>query len=71
MTFNRNVLICILGKVRIFIRIRPFSKQELEKRCHESVFKDGKISVLVKGPNSKKNYDYDKVSVECATFIFF
>jgi hypothetical protein len=37
------------------------SKSEKEKGCNEAVIKDGKQSVLVKLPDSKKNYDFDQV----------
>ena len=52
------------GKIRVYVRIRPFSKKELERGCTEAVVKDGKLSVLVKGvggPDVKKNYDFDQV----------
>eukprot|EP00595_Chromulina_sp_UTEXLB2642_P000751 CAMPEP_0196763324 /NCGR_PEP_ID=MMETSP1095-20130614/3848_1 /TAXON_ID=96789 ORGANISM="Chromulina nebulosa, Strain UTEXLB2642" /NCGR_SAMPLE_ID=MMETSP1095 /ASSEMBLY_ACC=CAM_ASM_000446 /LENGTH=433 /DNA_ID=CAMNT_0042116253 /DNA_START=661 /DNA_END=1962 /DNA_ORIENTATION=+ len=52
------------GKIRVYVRIRPLSKSELDKACQESVFKDGKLSVVVKGiggPNEKKVYDFDSV----------
>lgn len=53
------------GKIRVYVRIRPFSKSEQQRGCEESVFKDGKMTVLLKGlggdPNAKKYYDFDQV----------
>eukprot|EP01032_Pedospumella_encystans_P022868 gene22868-25901_t len=52
------------GKIRVYVRVRPFSKSELAKNCEESVVKDGKMTVLVKGlgtPDAKKYYDFDQV----------
>ena len=49
------------GRIRVYVRVRPMSKSEKEKGCSEAVLKDGKQSVLVKLPDSKKNYDFDQV----------
>lgn len=49
------------GKIRVYIRIRPFSKKEMERGCQEAVFRDGKQTVLVNNTDSKKTYDYDQV----------
>lgn len=53
------------GKIRVYVRIRPFSTKEREKSCEEAVLKDGKMTVLIKGlggePNSKKYFDFDQV----------
>jgi len=52
------------GRIRVYVRIRPFSKKEKELGCTEAVTKDGKLSCLVRGangPDSKKNYDFDQV----------
>lgn len=53
------------GKIRVYVRIRPFSKSEKEKGCQDAVVKDGKMTVMVKGlggiPDSKKFYDFDAV----------
>jgi hypothetical protein len=54
-----------IGKIRVYVRVRPFSKSEAAKNCEESVVKDGKMTVLVKGlggiPDAKKYYDFDQV----------
>lgn len=55
------------GKIRVYVRVRPFSNSELERGSNEAVFKDGKLSVYVKSagaqdkPESKKVYDFDQV----------
>ena len=52
------------GKIRVYVRIRPFSKSEREKNCQEAVLKDGKMSVMVKGigaPDNKKFFEFDSV----------
>ena len=52
------------GKIRVYVRIRPFSTSEREKNCQEAVIKDGKMTVFVKGvggPDGKKFYDFDQV----------
>jgi hypothetical protein len=52
------------GKIRVYVRVRPFSKSERDRGCVESVFKDGKMTVMLKGlagPDSKKCYDFDGV----------
>jgi predicted RNase H-like nuclease (RuvC/YqgF family) len=57
------------GKIRVYVRVRPFSKTELAKNCEESVVKDGKMTVLVKGlggPDTKKYYDFDQVRGVCS-----
>jgi len=58
--------IVTVGKIRVYVRVRPFSKSELAKNCEESVVKDGKMTVLVKGlgtPDAKKYYDFDQVMI--------
>jgi hypothetical protein len=52
----------------VYVRVRPFSKSELEKNCTEAVLRDGKATVLVKGlgaPDAKKVYDFDQVLLLC------
>jgi hypothetical protein len=52
------------GKIRVYVRVRPFSKSEAERGCTEAVVKDGKLSVVVMGVGSadaKKVYDFDSV----------
>lgn len=45
----------------MYVRIRPLSTKEIERNCAEAALKDGKLSVLVKGKDGKKNYDFDQV----------
>eukprot|EP00606_Chrysophyceae_sp_TOSAG23-5_P001040 GSChrysophyteH2.ASY1.ANO1.374.1 assembled CDS len=50
------------GRIRVYVRVRPHSKSEMEKGCTEACYKDGKLSVVVKGDNNtKKTYDFDQV----------
>ena len=52
------------GKIRVYVRVRPFSNSEAERGCSEAVIKDGKQSVCVKGAqgkDSKKSYEFDSV----------
>lgn len=52
------------GKIRVYVRIRPFSQSEAKKGCNEAVIKDGKMTVMVKGAkgaDSKKSFDFDQV----------
>ena len=52
------------GKIRVYLRVRPFSNSEAERGCTEAVVKDGKQSICVKGasgPDSKKSYEFDSV----------
>lgn len=52
------------GKIRVYVRIRPYSNSERERGCQEAVVRDGKMTVLVKGvgtPDAKKFYDFDQV----------
>eukprot|EP00981_Chlorochromonas_danica_P005683 scaffold1172_cov180-Ochromonas_danica.AAC.10 len=52
------------GRIRVYVRVRPFSNSERERGCQEAVVKDGKMTVLVKGvgaPDARKNYDFDQV----------
>eukprot|EP01041_Mallomonas_annulata_P007974 gene7974-16322_t len=51
------------GKIRVYVRIRPMSTSEIERRCEDAVIKDGKMSVMVKGvgaADAKKIYDFDQ-----------
>ena len=59
-----NELEDLKGKIRVYVRIRPMSKSELERGCAEAVVKDGKMSVVVYGigpDGGKKQYDFDQI----------
>jgi hypothetical protein len=47
------------GKIRVYVRIRPFSTTEKERGCEEVVIKDNKLSICVNAPDGKKTYDFD------------
>lgn len=49
------------GRIRVYARIRPFSKSEEERGSTEAVVKDGKLTVLVKQEGNKKVFDFDGV----------
>ena len=49
------------GRIRVYVRIRPLSQSELDRKSEESVFKDGKLSVVVKSQDAKKIFDFDQV----------
>ncbi len=60
------VLIEFSGRIRVYVRIRPFSQNELSMNSQEAVLKDGKMSVLLLGhqtPDSRKNFDFDQVHI--------
>ena len=63
------------GKIRVYVRIRPFSKSEQQKNCEEAIIKDGKMTVLVKGlqgvPDAKKYYDFDQVHFSFSFFFLY
>lgn len=49
------------GRIRVYVRVRPFSRSEVEKNSTEAVYKDGKLSVVVKIDETKKTFDFDQV----------
>jgi DNA replication protein DnaC len=49
------------GRIRVYVRVRPFSRSEVEKSSTEAVYKDGKLSVVVKTDETKKTFDFDQV----------
>ena len=49
------------GKIRVYVRIRPFTQSERDRGCTEAVIKDGKISCFVRQGEQKKTYDFDQV----------
>ena len=60
-----RLFIYCTGKIRVYVRVRPFSKSEQQRNCEEAVLRDGKMTVLVKGlggdKEAKKYYDFDQV----------
>jgi len=50
------------GKIRVYVRIRPMSKSELERGSQEAALKDGKLHVQVNlADKTKKHFDFDAV----------
>ncbi|CAN0444057.1 unnamed protein product, partial [Discosporangium mesarthrocarpum] len=51
------------GKIRVYVRIRPFSQKERSRGCLEAVEQEGKQSMVVKDPksNENRNFEFDQV----------
>eukprot|EP00604_Paraphysomonas_vestita_P000616 CAMPEP_0174825072 /NCGR_PEP_ID=MMETSP1107-20130205/41878_1 /TAXON_ID=36770 /ORGANISM="Paraphysomonas vestita, Strain GFlagA" /LENGTH=66 /DNA_ID=CAMNT_0016056149 /DNA_START=90 /DNA_END=287 /DNA_ORIENTATION=+ len=52
------------GRIRVYVRIKPITQNEIAMNAKEAVLKDGKMSVLVLGhqdAESRKNFDFDQV----------
>ncbi|OEH76895.1 calmodulin-binding carboxy-terminal kinesin-like family protein [Cyclospora cayetanensis] len=49
------------GKIRVFCRVRPFAKYEVEKGCSRSVEVIDEYSVKVAAPKGEKEFTYDRV----------
>lgn len=52
------------GKIRVYVRVRPFSQKERDRGCQEAVEQQGKQSISVQDPRAreKKNFEFDQVS---------
>lgn len=53
------------GKIRVYVRVRPFSQKEKTRGCTEAVDAQGKQTIVVQDPRNKedKNFDFDQVGV--------
>lgn len=56
------------GKIRVYVRVRPFSTKERDRGCKEAVEAQGKQTIAVEDPRVKedKTFEFDQVgSVVC------
>lgn len=53
------------GKIRVYVRVRPFSQKERERGCKEAVDAQGQQSIAVQDPrvSEDKNFDFDQVGI--------
>lgn len=53
------------GKIRVYVRVRPFSQKERARGCKETVEAQGKQTIAVQDPRVKeeKTFDFDQVSI--------
>jgi len=60
-----NKLEDLKGKIRVYVRIRPFSKSEEERNCQEILLKeDSRTCTMTPDPGkseSKKNWEFDQI----------
>lgn len=51
------------GKIRVYVRVRPFSTKEKGRGCEEAVTSQGKTTIAVQDPRVKeeKTFDFDQV----------
>lgn len=52
------------GKIRVYVRVRPFSTKEKARGCMEAVSGQGKTTIAVQDPRVKeeKTFDFDQVN---------
>lgn len=53
------------GKIRVYVRVRPFSQKERARGCTEAVEAQGKQTIAVQDPRVKddKTFEFDQVWV--------
>ena len=56
-----NMMEDMKGKIRVFVRCRPFAKYELEKKCGSVVHFDDDTTLTVDGHNGPKVFNFDNV----------
>ncbi|KAH8077613.1 hypothetical protein JL720_9998 [Aureococcus anophagefferens] len=54
-----NMMEDMKGKIRVFVRCRPFAKYELEKKCGSVVHFDDDTTLTVDGHNGPKVFNFD------------
>ena len=55
------------GKIRVYVRVRPFSQKERDRGCTEAVAGQGKQTIVVQDQRVKgeKSFDFDQVRSLC------
>ena len=51
------------GKIRVYVRVRPFSTKERDRGCKEAVEAQGRQTIAVEDPRVKedKTFEFDQV----------
>lgn len=57
------------GKIRVYVRVRPFSQKERDRGCTEAVEVQGKQCIAVKDPRVKENKDFEFDQVGIPTMV--
>lgn len=60
------------GKIRVYVRVRPFSQKERDRGCKEAVEAQGKQSIAVQDPrvSEDKNFEFDQVG-RCLGVLYY
>jgi multidrug efflux pump subunit AcrA (membrane-fusion protein) len=51
------------GKIRVYVRVRPLSKSEVERQCQVCAHRDSKTSLIIKNSDgsTNKSFEFDQV----------